>query len=562
MGVAITGCPAANAPQVYVERNADAGLAAFFDEPWPSDERLIDGHPDLRELVGTDVLAAVRAGAEARSGFSPMTSVYFRLSRTPKDETVERAIRFAAVEGGADLPVDTQIRAEPGRFWSAHALAIRVREPLAMEPGRQYVVALTRELTDTTGVAFSANANTATQDRARATAATRFSIPLQDVVAATVFTTGTPTDTLDRTHDWYRRTFAEPPLVQQPLTMLESTLAFSVFEGTFGPVPQIQAGTPPFFPSGGEIVWSDGAPTVREMLSIRFALSVPNVEPPGTGFPIVVYGHGTGGDARRSLRDLAARMAAIGVAVLCFDQIHHGDRNPDGSSPELTFFNLFNPLAARDNLVQASIDYVAAIRFAQTLSLTSPIAFRADSNATIALGHSQGALTLSLAAPFAQELRAIVYTGPGALIARTLVDKTTPVAVRSIVAGFVGVNADADGFSLFHPVLSFAQTMFDPVDPIHFANRVGALPLLMVIGDADTDAPPAGAYFYASRAAIPACETNVAPYAIDAANRPCVGRRWLWPLPGNHFVGFAARGRRGIDGWIRTLLAGDEPRLE
>ena len=76
---------------------------------------------------------------------------------------------------------------------------------------------------------------------------------------------------------------------------------------------------------------------------------------PAGGWPLVVYAHGTGGDARSFISDGTGRALAMqGLAVFGFDQIFNGDRAVGGAAlAEEQFFNFANPKAARGNAIQA-----------------------------------------------------------------------------------------------------------------------------------------------------------------------------------------------------------------
>ena len=112
----------------------------------------------------------------------------------------------------------------------------------------------------------------------------------------------------------------------------------------------------------------DGQPVVHGRYDARFALTVPRTTMPEAGYPIVLYAHGTGGDYRSFIDDgTARRLADAGFAVMGIDQIHHGARNPTSSSPELLFFNIQNPDAARDNNRQSALDIVQQARVVPAL---------------------------------------------------------------------------------------------------------------------------------------------------------------------------------------------------
>src|SRR5262249_55965404 len=135
--------------------------------------------------------------------------------------------------------------------------------------------------------------------------------------------------------------------------------------------PNFQSGEVPYHnPPDGEIkVGSDGVAIVQLMEPMRFALTVPNGAVPPGGFPIAIYSHGTGGDFKSFIDDgTAAALNAQGLAVISTDQVLHGPRNPSGNE-ETDFFNIANPYAIRDNVLQGAADAWSQLRLAQGLSI-------------------------------------------------------------------------------------------------------------------------------------------------------------------------------------------------
>ena len=80
---------------------------------------------------------------------------------------------------------------------------------------------------------------------------------------------------------------------------------------------------------------------------------------PPDGWPVILYAHGTGGDYQTFVRESLDLRAALierkgqpptRMAMIGIDQVLHGPRDPSGSNAEITFFNLQNLAAARDNV--------------------------------------------------------------------------------------------------------------------------------------------------------------------------------------------------------------------
>ena len=112
---------------------------------------------------------------------------------------------------------------------------------------------------------------------------------------------------------------------------------------------------------------------------------------PPNGWPVVLYGHGTGGDFRSFIgAKVALTLARAGIAVLSIDQIHHAyrDKRADGchtmndpaSCVSLVFFNFLVPAAGRDNVRQSALDFVSLLKVAQTFDFEIDRARRGGNN--------------------------------------------------------------------------------------------------------------------------------------------------------------------------------------
>src|SRR5690606_34419816 len=109
-----------------------------------------------------------------------------------------------------------------------------------------------------------------------------------------------------------------------------------------------QQGEAPYESAGGGIQTS--GPVRNE--DVCLSLTVPKVSMPASGWPLVVFAHGTGGSFRSHVRpEVAGALAAaaipggsVPVAVLGIDQVSHGPRrNGSTQSPNNLFFNFMNP---------------------------------------------------------------------------------------------------------------------------------------------------------------------------------------------------------------------------
>ena len=211
---------------------------------------------------------------------------------------------------------------------------------------------------------------------------------------------------------------------------------------------------------------------------------------PAAGYPIVVYAHGTGGNYRSFIggkRDGNA-LAARCIATMGIDQIFHGTRPGPRTSgtPELLFFNVENPVAARANGPQSAIDVVQQARLFTETKITIPATvvacpareIRFDPDKLVFFGHSQGGLNGPLFLAIDDQAKGGMLSGSGSMIVIALLEKTEPVNVAGLVrSAFLGLTPDEYGeLDPLHPAMSLAQTIVDPTDPIHYVPMIATRP--------------------------------------------------------------------------------------
>ena len=286
----------------------------------------------------------------------------------------------------------------------------------------------------------------------------------------------------------------------------------------------------PYSSTGGNFVFdSSGNPVLQNTFPMRFTLVVPNAKAcpvPASGYPILLYAHGTGGDYRSVIDEgngVGDAMARQCIASMGTDEIFSGarpgapaasDPNPEGTE-EVTFFNVGNPSAMRTNTRQSAIDIAQEARLFTETNLTVPagtsvtgsaIAF--DATKLLFMGHSQGGLNGPLYLAADSSALGGVLSGASSSVPITLLDKTSPApSVAGLWLFALGLTQPADvaELTLFHPIMSFAQTCMDPIDPLVYMRyvvqhpRAGHAPKsiyqtegVFPDGGGDTYAPPHG----------------------------------------------------------------------
>lgn len=547
----------------------DGANGDFFDTPWPSERRRSGGRPDLRGLPGSEHFAlrsiVGEIAAEIR-GFSVSPVVYL------KTADVGRAVWQDAVEHGAVRLVDVD-PASPGRG-RTHRLRLRfydrqtrylpeglvaLRPALPLAEDRLYALVVERELpghgTLATTNDFERVKNTAPRiDRAEEAARQSLVVTL-DYLSAT----GLPRDrvgalTVFRTQpvvDPMRKMVEVADEVPEPFRPMHLDAAWDpqrdgeAYRTIVGyyctPSFQRQPEHAPFVERGGTISLEGDLPrpvSVRgtdvheprcgHRMQARYVLTVPRGPLPVGGWPLLVYAHGTTGDALAVLGDdgFAARAAKAGMAAVSTDQPLHGSADPRAARPgsrkpftiqlgpfpvplplkgkgaELAFYNVLRPAVLRDNLRQAAVDAALLARLilatdfataqgddgAPLLSSTDD-APRFDSTfGYVASGHSQGSQSMAMLGGLDPRVAAVVLSAGGGDFTTTMLGRAdTEEAIRFIrmVAGLEDDELDA-----FHPLVTLLQTIVDPADPQSFgglyARAEPARSVLMVQGAGDT----------------------------------------------------------------------------
>ncbi|MEM1418093.1 MAG: hypothetical protein AAGH15_24570, partial [Myxococcota bacterium] len=306
-------------------------------------------------------------------------------------------------------------------------------------------------------------------------------------------------------------------------------------------LPIFQQGTAPYFDiaDGGGITYgTDGVPAVARTEEVCFALTVPDGDAPGRGWPLIVAAHGTGGSFRTAARNGLASAAAsamvdgsmLRAATLAIDLPQHGARRGTGEGSDqdedILFFNFANPRAARDNVVQGAADLFTLVHWAVNgpgiAAGDSPtgadIAF--DRRVITMFAHSQGATHADLMAPYEADLAAVVFSGNAGDLTIQLLEKREPIDIASLVPFAL---LDQSGGNLpssdFHPALALFQMFYDAADPVNYAARltrarpegVAAKHVFMTFGVGDTFTTENAQVAYARAGRLP----HLPPFALE-----------------------------------------------
>jgi hypothetical protein len=259
---------------------------------------------------------------------------------------------------------------------------------------------------------------------------------------------------------------------------------------------------------------------VQEKDHTGFVITIPKKAPmPAGGFPIVLFGTGSGGKARQVIDRTAAAenpaqglgppgrgpalyFANRGIAVLGFPAPLAWDRNPTGDSGDALTFNVDNLAAFRGNIQQGALDFTSLVGLVREISLDASLcpsatagsgSFHYDEGRVYMWGHSTGSTMGGLAIPTEPGISAGMLSGAGGIWLQELTIADSPLPYRTIVRLVLGYGSD-DEVDALDPPLTLFQTVMDPVDVTTWARHIAraplpgsaAKPLLLVEGVVDT----------------------------------------------------------------------------
>jgi predicted esterase len=555
--------------RVYFEVPEDpAAVDEFYRLPYPNDIRTKDGRPDLRGhatpgvgVVGFDVVKTyIDAISAGQVGFGLNHATFLRTSASPDFDTINANGDAPTLYMMNISPDSPGYNTKPVVSWQAVGgsgsdARYICRNWLAVRPvwGRPLAPATTYAAVMTTGVKAGAEGKALAQDEdfkamlaTSAPAAAHMKrawdayAPLRAWIAdkgidastlagAAVFTTGDPWALLRQLPQVVG---ASAPVASE-LVRCEAGAASPCDDGLTGEahtrgcvgaaqagfdevqgqvaLPIVQEGAAPYLNEGGAVKVVGDKPAVVRTEQVCMAMTVPKQAAPAEGWPVLIYAHGTGGDYRSQVDDVAALVSELtaadggktGMITIGWDQVQHASRRGDSQlDPEPLVFNYGNPAAARGNFIQGAADihaivaYVAALEIPADQSPTGA-AIKADPSKIWLMGHSQGGTTAPLAAPFNDKIKGVILSGAGGGLTLALLDKSSPVSAKQGLQ----LALQDPGVGEAHPVLSLIQGYFEAVDPVNYGQYLGSAQIegvtspahvLHIFGTGDSYTPPSG----------------------------------------------------------------------
>jgi predicted esterase len=545
---------------------SDTADTDFFAMPFPNDAR--PKKSGASGLSGVDLSRWAQPpgqpGVYVRfldgrlDSAGPSAAIYFRFS-APIDvallpqsaaESMTAAASVYVVDVspgsptyGAKIPMLTAFHTDEGQFIGANWLSLRPVPGLPLRENTTYAAIVTQRLRGAIGETLSRHSDfdrllseTAPDDEPYHTAWS-FAGPLRaflqaqggagEVINATVFTTqkATPIMAAMRASVYAN---APSPLPLDFQYLRDHDGMCSLFAGTFDS-PNFQMGDPPYLNEGGGLNLDEkGLPMPSRIERLRFALSVPDGDMPAAGWPVILYAHGTGGDYQSFIHetlDLRAAMIEVPggppvrMAMIGIDQVLHGPRDPTHGDPEITFFNLNNLAAARDNVKQGGADDFQLLRLVENFNIDKapgdgplkdrPIRF--DAQRIYFVGHSQGGLTGPLFLAAEPKIKAAVLSGAGSVLILSLLNKRAPTDIAALVEGLLREPATED-----HPLLNLLQSYFESADPNNYGPQLFREPI--------AGSPPKSVFQSMGLTDNYTPDPNIAAFALSLGVQP-VGAR-------------------------------------
>jgi hypothetical protein len=539
--------------RVFFEVPGDEPLSDFYRLPFPNDARLddgvinLDGHPGpgpLIDLVGDAVAGVLRVASLDMGAYGNNQATFFRFSASPDLGTLTIGrpgvgsvtvvdVTLGAAEFNTEPPMRLQASTGRRAYLCHNWLAVHPLDGVPWLPGHTYAALVSRTVADEDGVSaapdadFSALLLPTAPSEGRLQRAWAAYAPLRawltttgadpaSLAAAAVFTVQDPPAQVERVRgavdgqsipdlrdlilcgvddDRYADP-ADPDRGCQG----DGAAAWSELQGLVD-LPAFQSGLPPYKDQGdgGAIGFERTELPVTRTDAVHVSVVLPSGAPPPDGWPVILYGHGTGGNYTSAVREgladqlteIALGDATVRFAIVSFDAPMHGPRafpenwkstwleaDPDAYEPDVLFFNPLNPRAARDNALQQVADLMGLTRMLANFDLApelSPTGERIqfDPANLYYLGHSQGGVVGATFLAHTDLIRGAVLSGAGGLTIQSLLHKTEPHDLAAMLR--VGL-ADPD-IDRVHPLLNIAQQIAEPADGVNHARHVLRAPL-------------------------------------------------------------------------------------
>lgn len=508
--------------------------AAFFDAPFPSDLRLDpDGtlaYGGLPNVGGNALIDQLKSLADARVGAPSMPVAYFRFdvelpTRKPTDViAAEASAPILLVDVDPDSPERGQLVPVVAQTFGPDDMAVPFLLGVAPRPGfvlapeTTYAVVVRKAaapgVTQPTAIAQLAAGRAPAGSRGAAavgvyaplwpTLAT-LGVPVDDVVTATVFTTGDEIALLHRrseavraAHDAVITNLRVDPVDGAMHRAPGAGYCELLADVTF---PQFQVGTPPFNTEGEFVLDGNGVPMVQRMQTVPLTITIPDGQMPAGGWPLYQFFHGSGG-LSTGVVDLGYSPTAADEPIAgegpAFVVARHGlatassalplnpERLPNASDYE--YLNISN-LRAFPYTFQQGV-FEQRLLLDALLALRIPPATLAGCRSTLpagvsehrfspdrltAGGQSMGGMYTNMIGAVEPRFGALVPTGAGGFWNLMILDTALISGTRVLLASVF--STDAEQLSFMHPGMELLGAGWEIAEPMAAMARLARRPL-------------------------------------------------------------------------------------
>ena len=507
--------------------------ATFWDQPFPSDLRLTStGAPDMTGFyvkAPGSIGDQVRESIAYRRGWAQMPIAWFRFDGALADRVETDAIAAAidapfllvdvdasSAERGMLFPVVAKTLV-PDSFAPAHLLALAPHPGIVLREHTRYAFVVRAAANDAAGaplhpasvIAARAAGKTPAGANGAALAALDASlwetldtigVARTGVVNATVFTTG---DVVGDLASLSTGLIAKhPAAISNPRLDPDDGAHPDFCEVKIDlSLPQFVTGTEPWNTEGRFVLGTDGLPVKQGDRVVPAVLTIPRAAMPATGFPLLLYLHGTAGvhdevvDASKSTvtgvdgpkgEGPAMWYAREGVAAAGSALPVSPDRVPGAG--ELTYLNFANlgnfTFLFRQGVIEQRMYLGALLGYhLPTAVLSSCAGVTLPGGATDVFfdpdrvfvgGQSQGGMYTNFIGAVDPRPKGFIPTGAGGLWNLMIVTSSQFADQLPLIGNLLGTN---ETLTFLHPSLGSFALAWETSEPVVFAPHLGRRPL-------------------------------------------------------------------------------------
>lgn len=506
----------------------------FFAWPWPNDARRdANDKPDLSGLPNPRNKTFIRrlydmAGASS-TGFSPTGAIYLQFDgaiNSPADDPVASrnagypVLLVGLTPGSPDYtvrqPIMVKVTDRPDTIRPANLLQVipvpgrnlRHHETYALivlrelgAPGKPYLGQdpVTTTLLEGKEPLIPQGAALARATAPLVSALRDLQIHPQDIAAATVFTTGDPTETLVRQATWAE---TQPAPLAGPLQTRDVYPEFTALKGE-ALISEFQDGWSPYVSTGGKQVQdANGNPVTQRTVPAPFQISIPKGRMPAKGWPLYLYCHGTGGKANQAIdrgrlatpsstpppgSGIASYVAPDGWGTACIAGPFSPDRIGILAGDGYLAYNFLNPTAMRYNFIQMVLEQIQFRQLLLNLRIDPALCpgtdasaspdgkIRFDPDTMVVGGQSLGSYLAGMLAAVSPNWKGVILTGAGGSWVEFPFGPKVPIDLQLVIE-LLGVPL-GEKLDRWHPLIMAFDLGVGAADNTHYHRYILREPL-------------------------------------------------------------------------------------